>query len=82
MIFQPLLRSNLSYDTAPAGSLAPTSIVATVGIVDIYKKYIYGRMYSLINILSIYFKKIQNGNINAYILYILLALIIALAMGI
>jgi hydrogenase-4 component B len=53
-----------------------------LGIRDVYKSYFYNPFHGLVINISEYAKKIQSGNVNAYILYIFLALIFLLTIGV
>jgi hydrogenase-4 component B len=53
----------------------PKSVTVTLKLRDIYQPYFYGPLRMLTNRAADRFKKIQSGNINAYILYIFLVLL-------
>lgn len=60
----------------------PKSRTVALGINDIYRSYFYGPLQDLVVRFSEYIRKIQSGNINAYILYIFIALLVLLFLSI
>ena len=56
----------------------PKSRIVSLGIRDAYQTYLYDPLNILILKFSNYTKKIQGGNINVYILYIFIALLLTL----
>ena len=56
----------------------PKSRTYVLEISDVYKKYFYKPLYSFVFKISERVKKIQSGNVNAYVLYIFMALILLL----
>lgn len=81
LIFRGLLKPSIQTDVKYNDALSrylPKSRTITLGVRDIYQIYIYQPIDSTIRRIAVGLKKIQNGNINAYILYIFLALMVAL----
>ncbi|NTU46969.1 hydrogenase 4 subunit B [Candidatus Roizmanbacteria bacterium] len=72
-IFRPTKQVHVEYVDADM-RYAPTKTV-TLGISDIYENNMYYPLVKLFHRISIQVKKIQSGNINAYLLYIFLTLI-------
>ncbi|MBI3671166.1 hydrogenase 4 subunit B [Candidatus Azambacteria bacterium] len=79
MIFKGVLRPSKQIGTEYRDAnmrYFPESRTIVLGIADIYRSYIYSPLNNFIeNISEKHIKKIQSGNINAYILYIFLALL-------
>ena len=76
-VLKPSLQHNVEYLDAQSRYL-PSSRAVSVGISDVYNVYFYRPLYAIITAASVYSKAIQSGNINMYILYILIALAVAL----
>jgi hydrogenase-4 component B len=84
MIFRGLLKPTLQYETDyddSASRYMPRSRSVSLSHGDIYRKYIYRPIYAALAKLSQWFRHVQNGNINSYILYIFIALLITLVVG-
>lgn len=82
-VFKGVLKpglSNVSEYLDEEHRYVPKSRTVTLSITDLYRLYLYKPLEKLAAILSQRAKGIQSGNINAYVLYILLALLIALLM--
>ncbi len=82
MVFKGILRPNkrteIEYRDADMRYF-PKSKTIVLSITDIYRNYIYRPLNNLIeNISEKHIKKIQSGNINTYILYIFISLLISL----
>jgi hydrogenase-4 component B len=73
-IFQPSMQHDVEYVDADIRYFSKSRTV-TLGIVDIYEKYFYHPFDRLLNKLSLQVRRIQAGNINAYILYIIIILL-------
>ncbi|MDP2642436.1 MAG: hydrogenase 4 subunit B [Candidatus Peregrinibacteria bacterium] len=81
LIFKGLLKPSIQYEIDYQDSESrylQKSMNVTLGVEDVNNSYIYKPLQKFINALSVKAKKIQGGNINAYILYIFAALIITL----
>ena len=76
-ILKPSLQQKIEYHDADSRFLQKSHTV-TMHMGDIYYTYFYNPLYKIVNGLSLRVRKIQNGNINAYISYIFGALIVAL----
>jgi len=76
-ILKPSIQNEVEYHDADSRYL-PKSRVITIHVKNIYNYYFYQPLRNIINIISLKTKNIQSGNINAYISYIFIALIIAL----
>lgn len=46
-----------------------------VGFADLYRAYVYGPVHEVLLLLASRAKRIQNGNVNAYILYVFMAVV-------
>jgi len=79
-LLKPSLQHSVEYDDANS-RYSVVSRTVSIGIVDVYKKYFYGPLYSGLIAISRQTKRIQNANINMYILYIFVALIITLVVA-
>ncbi|MFA6074337.1 MAG: proton-conducting transporter membrane subunit [Negativicutes bacterium] len=81
LIFKGLLKPSMQHDVEYLDAQSrylPSSRAVSVGISDVYDIYFYKPLYGILTSLSVYSKAIQSGNINVYILYILIALTLAL----
>ena len=76
-ILKPSLQQKVEYHDADSRFLQKSRTV-TMQMGDVYYTYFYNPLYKIVNGLSLRVRKIQNGNINAYISYIFGALIVAL----
>jgi len=76
-ILKPSIQHDIEYHDAESRYL-PKSRVVTLGVGNIYNYYFYQPINKIINGLSLRVKNIQGGNINIYISYIFIALIISL----
>lgn len=76
-VLQPTKQVEVVYKDAATKYFTSANAV-NLGIKDIYMSSFYRPMQDLVTKLSTYARKIQLGNINVYILYIFLALIILL----
>ena len=77
LIFKRFVRPRLEQDTAKDGHR-----VVTLSTRDIYQSYLYAPAYAGLLVVSRLVKRLQNGSINTYILYIFGALLMALAIGV
>lgn len=73
-IFQPSIQHDIEYVDADIRYFSRSKTV-TLGIVNIYEKYFYHPVDRILYKLSLQVRKIQAGNINAYILYIIITLL-------
>jgi hydrogenase-4 component B len=73
-IFQPTMQHDVEYVDANIRYFSKSKTVI-LGIVDIYEKYFYHPFDRILYKLSLQVRKIQAGNINAYILYIIITLL-------
>jgi len=81
LIFKGVLRPRLQYDVKYHDSQSrylPESRTVNIGIKDIYSTYFYGPLSRFIVASSERIKSIQNGNINSYVLYIFMMLLLVL----
>jgi len=76
-ILKPSLQSEIKYHDSESRYL-PKSMTVTFKVNNVYSKYLYKPIQKIFNLLSIKVKKIQSGNINIYISYIYIILIILL----
>jgi hydrogenase-4 component B len=76
-ILKPSIQRETEYHDAESRYL-PESRSVTLNIKDLYLFYLYKPLNKMIAMLSVRVKAIQGGNVNAYILYIFIALLIAL----
>ena len=81
LIFKGILRTTIQHEIEyhdDETRYLPKSRSVTLGVGDIYHLYLYQPLHKIIHELSLLAKKIQSGNVNAYISYIFIALVIAL----
>lgn len=76
-ILKPSIQHEIEYHDAESRYL-PKSRAVNLRVKDIYNSYLYRPIHKLINGLSLRAKNIQSGNINTYVSYIFIALVIAL----
>lgn len=76
-LLKPSLQHEVEYHDAESRFL-PKSRTVLMGVKDIYQIYFYKPLGIVVATLSERTKSIQSGNINAYILYIFIALLVAL----
>ncbi len=76
-ILRPSIQHEVEYNDSEMRFL-PKSKIVRLEIHDVYQTYFYQPIHKLISILSSKAKSIQSGNINIYILYILITLIFIL----
>jgi hydrogenase-4 component B len=72
-VLRPSSETEIEYHDATG--YFPKAGMVTMGLHDIYQTYIYRPLRDLTTLAAGQFTRIQSGNINAYILYIFLALI-------
>lgn len=77
-IFQSLVRptKRLEIEYSDKRGYFPSLYKIEMGFLDVYESYLYGPLNRIIEWASGATKKIQNGNVNLYILYIFLTLIV------
>ncbi|MCX6755373.1 MAG: proton-conducting transporter membrane subunit [Candidatus Nomurabacteria bacterium] len=80
-ILRPNIKKEIVYNDAGSKYL-PKSRFVILSIKDIYQAYFYTPLHKITTFLSLQIKKIQNGNVNSYILYIFFALIVTLFLAI
>jgi hydrogenase-4 component B len=80
-VLKPTMQHDLEYDDA-ASRYAPKSRLVTLHVADVYQKYSYGPLYDAAVRTSRLVKRIQSGNVNAYVLYIFVVLVITLLVGV
>src|SRR3989338_11695566 len=71
MIFKGVLRPSIQHDIEyhdAQSRYLPKSRMIVLGVQDMYRSYFYEPLHRIINAMSLWVKKIQSGNINAYIL--------------
>lgn len=78
-ILKPSIQRETEYHDAESRYLPKSSLV-TLSIKDLHLSYLYKPLNKIIAGLSVRVKSIQGGNVNAYILYIFIALLIALTL--
>ena len=76
-LLKPSVQQKIEYDDG-AIRYAPKLKAVILGTQDVYQTYLYQPMCRVTNALSARVKNIQSGNVNIYISYILVALIITL----
>jgi len=76
-ILQPSIEHEIEYVTTD-NPYTPKSKTVILGINDIHYSYIYQPLQAIIKKSSSYVKKIQSGNVNTYIAYIFIALVVTL----
>jgi hydrogenase-4 component B len=76
-ILKPSIQHEIEYHDAESRFL-PKSRSVTFSVGNIYHSYLYQPLHKMIHELSLKIKNIQSGNINAYISYIFIALVISL----
>ena len=76
-ILKPSIQHELEYRDSESRYLPKPKTVIS-GVSDVYDIYFYQPLKMWVEALSLYAKKIQGGNINAYILYIFIMLLIVL----
>lgn len=76
-VLKPSIQHKLEYDDAAIRYIPKTHAVV-LGVTDVYQTYLYQPLYRLMQLLATYTKKIQSGNVNTYVLYLVLALAVAL----
>ena len=74
-ILKPTKQNSIEYRDAEMRYFQKSNVV-NLETKDVYKSYMYGPGQKLILKISDYIKKIQGGNVNAYILYIFITLIV------
>ena len=80
-IFKSVLKPSIQHDIEyhdDKSRYLPKSRTVTLNVNDVYRAYVYAPLNEFIVALSERAKNIQSGNINAYILYIFIALLVAL----
>lgn len=76
-VLKPSLQHDIEYHDAESRYLRKSTSVR-FGTSKIYHSYFYGPLHDMAAAVSLRIKKIQSGNVNAYILYIFIALIVFL----
>lgn len=76
-ILKPRMWDEIEYH-APEHHFTTKTKTVNLEIKDIYTTYFYHPLNRTINIISSYMTKIQSGNVNTYVAYIFLALVITL----
>ncbi len=76
-VLKPSIQKEIEYNDSRSRYLPKTRTVI-LGISDVYGSYVYKPLREMITRLSLRTKDIQSGNINVYISYIFIALVIAL----
>ncbi len=76
-ILKPSLQYDIEYHDARTRYL-PKSRRVTITMKDLYQTYLYTPLKTFVTALSERAKRVQSGNINAYILYIFVALLVSL----
>lgn len=76
-ILRPSVQHEIEYHDEEIRYL-PKSRTINLSTRDVYGHYFYQPIHKLITLLSLRAKKIQGGNINVYVLYIIITLVLAL----
>lgn len=76
-VLKPSIQHDIEYHDA-ASRYMPKSRTVTLGVGDVYDSYFYKPLYDMLDGLSARLRNIQIGNINIYISYLFIALIVAL----
>jgi hydrogenase-4 component B len=76
-ILKPSIQPEIEYHDSESRYL-PKSTKVVLGVGDVYHSYFYQPLRTLISVVSMRAKDIQSGNINMYISYIFIALVLAL----
>lgn len=76
-LLKPSFQNEVKYNDAMSRYL-PKSRTITLGVRDVYQVYFYHPIEVIVDRVSMYLKNIQNGNVNTYIMYIFMALVISL----
>src|SRR3989338_2315650 len=76
-ILKPTKQTGIEYSDADSRYLPKARTIA-FGLADVYKEYIENPVYNLLVSISEWTKRFQGGNLNAYIMYIFVALLIVL----
>jgi hydrogenase-4 component B len=80
-ILKPTIQHEVEYSDA-ASRYLPKSRFVAFGATDIYEKYSYGPIYNATHTISRITKRIQNGNVNTYVMYIFIVLVITLLVAV
>jgi len=76
-ILKPSIQHEIGYHDSESRYL-PKQRTVILGVNDVYQTYFYHPLHKLVDILSLRTKKIQSGNINDYIFYIFITLLVVL----
>ncbi len=76
-VLKPSIQHDIEYHDSESRYLPKTRTVI-MGVRDVYQAYLYTPLRTMVTSLSFRAKNIQSGNINVYILYIFISLVIAL----
>ena len=76
-ILKPSIQHEIEYHDSKSRYL-PKERTVILGVSDVYQTYFYQPLHVLVHTLSLRAKKVQGGNINAYISYIFITLLIVL----
>lgn len=76
-VLKPSIQHEVEYHDAESRYL-PQSRAVTLGVGNMYDAYFYKPLHKMVKGLSLRIKNIQSGNVNVYISYIFIALIVAL----
>ena len=76
-ILKPSLQTEIEYNDAMM-RYAPKTRTATLHLADFYRTHIYDPIQHGVTRISEYVKKIQGGNVNVYVFYILIVLLVSL----
>lgn len=76
-VLRPSLQNEIEYRDS-ASRYLPKSRTVTLSIRDVYETYFYQPLQKIVTALFLRTKNIQSGNVNAYIMYVFIALVIAL----
>lgn len=76
-ILKPSIQHEIEYHDFESRYL-PKSRTVTLGTHDVHQSFFYQPLRRIVKVISMRVKTIQSGNVNAYILYIFIALVIAL----
>ncbi len=79
-VLRPSMQQRVTYFEAEGG-LTPKSKTVDLHVTDVYQAYFYAPIKTVVTAVSERMKGIQSGSINAYVLYMLAALLIALLLA-
>ncbi len=76
-VLKPSMQHDIEYHDDQMRYL-PKSRTVTLNVSDVYRTYLYTPLTKVLTVTSDWVKRVQSGNINAYLLYMFLALLVAI----